>query len=133
MDMLETAPYAMAVDVDAPFPTVVERVRAALAREGFGVLTEIDVQATLAAKLGVEGPPYVILGACNPPLAHRGLQIEPDLGVLLPCNVVVRATGAATRVAAMEPMAALGLSGNPALAPLAREARERLERALAAV
>jgi uncharacterized protein (DUF302 family) len=133
MDMLETAPYALAVDVDAPFPTVVERVRAALAREGFGVLTEIDVQATLAAKLGVEGPPYVILGACNPPLAHRGLQIEPDLGVLLPCNVVVRATGAATRVAAMEPMAALGLSGNPALAPLAYEARERLERALAAV
>ena len=134
--MPTTAPvrtYGFGATVAAPYPEAVERAKAALKEQGFGVLTEIDVQATLAAKLGVEGPPYVILGACNPPLAHRGLQIEPDLGVLLPCNVVVRATGAATRVAAMEPMAALGLSGNPALAPLAYEARERLERALAAV
>ncbi len=98
--------------------------------EGFGVLTEIDVQATLAAKLGVEEPPYVILGACNPPLAHRGLGIEPDLGVLLPCNVVVRQDGDTVRVAAMEPIAAMHVAQNGDLEPLAIEARSRLERAL---
>jgi uncharacterized protein (DUF302 family) len=131
MAALTTSPYAITTDVGvADFEAVVGRVRAELAEEGFGVLTEIDVQATLEQKLGVQGEPYLILGACNPPLAHRGLGIEPDLGVLLPCNVIVRQDGDAIHVAAMEPNAAMLLARNPALAPLAAEARERLERAL---
>lgn len=125
--------YAIVRDVDAPHDEVVDRVRAALAVEGFGVLTTIDVRATLREKLGVEIAPYVILGACNPTLASQGLELEPDLGVLLPCNVVVRGTTAGTHVAAMEPLSAMGLSGNTALEPLAREARARIERAIAAV
>lgn len=131
--MLTQSAYAIIRDVDAPFDEVVDRVRAALASEGFGVLTTIDVSATLREKLGAEIPPYVILGACNPTLASQGLELEPDLGVLLPCNVVVRENAAGTHVAAMEPLSAMGLSGNPTLEPLAREARARIERAIAAV
>ena len=108
-------------------------MREELAKEGFGILTEIDVQATLEQKLGVKGEPYLILGACNPTLAHRGLEIEPDLGVLLPCNVVVRTDAGAVRVSAMEPDAAMRLAANPDLAPLAAEARDRLERALSRI
>lgn len=130
---MESTAYAITREVDAPFEEVVERVTAALAGEGFGVLTTIDVAATLRAKLGVEVPPYVILGACNPQLASRGLELEPDLGVLLPCNVVVRSDGDATRIAAMEPRAAMELAANDELEPLAAEARERIERAVAAV
>jgi uncharacterized protein (DUF302 family) len=130
MSTLITTPYAITTTVDDDFDTTVGHVRDELAKEGFGVLTEIDVQATLERKLGVHGEPYVILGACNPPLAHRGLSIEPDLGVLLPCNVIVRQDGDTVHVAAMEPDAAMRLAANPALAPLAVEARERLERAL---
>lgn len=130
MSALTTTAYAITTTVDADFETALRRVREELATEGFGVLTEIDVQATLAKKLGVEGEPYTILGACNPPLAHRGLTIEPDLGVLLPCNVIVRQDADVVRVAAMEPDAAMRLAANPDLAPLAAEARERLERAL---
>ncbi len=127
--MQETT-YAIRRDVDAPFGEVVERVRSALAEEGFGVLTTIDVQATLNEKLGVEVEPYVILGACNPHLASKGLELEPDLGVLLPCNVVVRAGDSVTHVAAMEPLAALSLAGNDTLEPVAREARQRVARAV---
>lgn len=130
MNSLKTTPYAITTTVDAGFDTALERVREELATEGFGVLTEIDVQATLERKLGVHGQPYMILGACNPGLAHRGLEIEPELGVLLPCNVIVRQDGDTVRVAAMEPDAAMRLAANPALAPLAAEARQRLERAL---
>lgn len=130
METLTHTNYALVTTVEAEFADVVTRVRAELATEGFGVLTEIDVQATLAAKLGVEEPPYAILGACNPPLAHRGLGIEPDLGVLLPCNVVVRQDGDTVRVAAMEPIAAMHLAQNSDLEPLAIDARSRLERAL---
>ncbi len=126
-----TSGYAITRDLDAGYADVVARIRTALAGEGFGILTEIDVAATLKAKLDRDVPPYVILGACNPALAAEGLDTEPDLGVLLPCNVVVRDTGHGTRVAAMEPLAAMALAGNPALAPLAEEARRRLERALA--
>ena len=122
--------YAITRGVDGPFAAVVERVTAALKEEGFGVLTTIDVQTTLKAKLDQDVPPYVILGACNPQLASRGLELEPDLGVLLPCNVVVRETPGGVVVAAMEPLAALALAGNDALAPLAAEARERIERAV---
>ena len=133
MRQLEVTPYAITTTVDLEFDEAVARVREELASEGFGILTEIDVQATLEQKLGVRGEPYLILGACNPPLAHRGLEIEPDLGVLLPCNVVVRADRTHVRVSAMEPTAAMQLAANPALAPLAAEARERLERALSRI
>jgi uncharacterized protein (DUF302 family) len=133
MRQLEVTPYAITTTVDLEFTEAVARVRDELATEGFGILTEIDVQATLEQKLGVHGEPYLILGACNPPLAHRGLEIEPDLGVLLPCNVVVRSDRNHVRVSAMEPNAAMQLAANPALAPLAAEARERLERALSRI
>ncbi|MCB0881592.1 MAG: DUF302 domain-containing protein [Thermoleophilia bacterium] len=105
----------------------------ALAGNGFGVLTTIDVAATLRARLGVDVPGYVILGACNPTLAHRGLDAEPDLGVLLPCNVVVREEAGGTVISAMDPVAALSLAGNPALEPLAAEARVLIERSLASL
>ncbi len=112
--------------IDATRP----RVEAALKQEGFGVLTEIDVRATLAAKLGVEWPPYVILGACNPPLAHRALQADPSVGALLPCNVVLREAAGETIVEAIDPLSALGIVDHPGVAPVAHEARERLERAI---
>jgi uncharacterized protein (DUF302 family) len=128
--MSDTAGYAIGRKLEQPFEQVVQQVKDELQREGFGVLSEIDVQATLRAKLAEEIEPYLILGACNPHLAHRGLQVEPDLGVLLPCNVVVRCAEGSTYVAAMEPMSALQLAGNPQLEPIAREARERLERAI---
>ena len=127
--------YGFGATVALPFGEAVGRTREELAREGFGVLTEIDVAATLEQKLGVDFPPYVILGACNPPLAHRALAAEPEIGLLLPCNVVVRATDDPARsiVAAMDPQAALQLAANPAVAPVAAEVAARLRRVLAAV
>jgi len=95
--------YGTQVLVDAPFPEVVERARTALASQGFGVLTEIDVTATLRAKLGAQLEDYVILGACNPPFAHQALDIDRSIGLLLPCNVVVRATAEGTLVEALDP------------------------------
>jgi uncharacterized protein (DUF302 family) len=130
MEMPHTTAYAITTTVDLDFETTVTRVREELAKEGFGVLTEIDVQATLEQKLGVKGEPYLILGACNPNLASKGLAIEPDLGVLLPCNVVVRRQGGHTHVAAMEPASALKLADNPDLEPLAAEAQARITRAV---
>ncbi|HET9457135.1 MAG TPA: DUF302 domain-containing protein [Candidatus Limnocylindrales bacterium] len=108
-------------------------VEAALKAEGFGVLTEIDVQATLKAKLAVDVAPYVILGACNPPLAHRALEAEPSVGVLLPCNVVLREVGPDTIVEAMNPMAALGIVDSAGVQPVAEEATVRLRRAIRAL
>lgn len=128
-----TTNYAVVRDLDEPFDSVVDRVRETLAGEGFGVLSEIDVQAAMREKIGEEVGEYLILGACNPQLAHRGLGVEPDLGVLLPCNVVVRANGEGTRVAAMEPLSAMQLAGNDDLQPIASEARERIERAVTAL
>ncbi len=130
---MQITAYAITRTLDAPFDASVQRVTEALAAEGFGVLTTIDVQATMKQKLDLDVPPYMILGACNPTLARAGLATEPDLGVLLPCNVVVRTDGDRTAVAAMEPLAAMRLAGNPALEPLAAEARERIERAIASL
>ncbi len=116
------------------FDRVVARTREELQKEGFGVLTEIDVQATLKAKLGAEMPPYLILGACNPPLAHRVLELEPRIGVLLPCNVVVRQRDdGRIEVSAMDPEAAMQMVENPGVREVAREVRERLARVVAAV
>ena len=107
-------------------------MREALAAEGFGVLNEIDVQATLREKLGVERTPYKILGACNPALAHRALEVDPEIGLLLPCNVVVRADESGrTVVSAFEPLVMVEGFGREDLLPVASEARERLQRALA--
>ena len=107
-----------------------ERVKALLAEEGFGVLTTIDVVATLKAKLGVEREPYVILGACNPPLAHRALEAEPAVGVLLPCNVDVYQLGGRTIVQAVNPRKQFELVSNPGVAPIAEEVAQKLERVL---
>ncbi|HWH36708.1 MAG TPA: DUF302 domain-containing protein [Candidatus Limnocylindrales bacterium] len=109
------------------------RVEAALKAEGFGILTEIDVQATLKAKLEVDRPPFVILGACNPALAHRALESDPSVGALLPCNIVLRADGDATIVEAMDPLAVLAIVENPGIRAIAEDARARLERAVSAL
>jgi len=123
--------YTIATRLAEPVAAARPRVEAALRAEGFGVLTEIDVQATLKARLGIDGEPYLILGACNPPLAHRALTADPSVGALLPCNVVLRADGDGTLVEAMDPAAVMGLVDDPELAAVAGDARARLERALA--
>jgi uncharacterized protein (DUF302 family) len=121
--------YGIGTDVEMPFDEAVEKVTAALKDEGFGVLTTIDVQKTLKDKLDVDRPRYVILGACNPHFAHQALETEPDIG-LLPCNVVVYEQDGRTRVAAMDPEAALRLTDNPDIEPIAREVRQRIERVI---
>jgi uncharacterized protein (DUF302 family) len=123
--------YTLRKTTPLPFGDTVEKVRAELAQEGFGVLCEIDVQATLREKLGVETGRYLILGACNPPLAHRALEAEPELGALLPCNVVVYERDGQTHVAAIDPERMLSIVGNEALAEVAAEVRERLGRVVA--
>ena len=130
-----TTRYGISTTVPLCFDQALARTREALASEEFGVLTEIDVTATLRQKLGVEFRPYIILGACNPPLAHRALQAELDIGLLLPCNVVVYATDdpARTVVAALDPVEALSLSGNDEVQPIAEEVRGRLQRVVASV
>jgi len=136
MKMVEqTTRYGLSTTVGLPFGEAVARVREEWAKEGFSILAEIDVRGTMKNKLDVDIRPYVILGACNPPLAHRALSAEPDIGVLLPCNVVVYTAGETGKstITAMDPEAALALADNDALAPLAREVKDRLRRALTRV
>ncbi|MCJ7725039.1 MAG: DUF302 domain-containing protein [Acidimicrobiia bacterium] len=126
-------PYGIGTVLDLTAAEAEIRVREALAAEGFGVLTEIDVTATMKAKLDVDVAPYRILGACNPPLAHRALQADPDIGLLLPCNVVVYESAEGTVVAALEPNLMAQMSSSPELAAIAAEARARLVRVIEAV
>ena len=126
--------YGFGKTVSLGFDAALERVTQELANEGFGVLTEIDVQATLKKKLGQEMPPYRILGACNPPLAQRALAAEPSIGLLLPCNVVVREDDSGkVHIEIMDPDAVLKLVDRPEVVPLAAEVKSRLQRVLAAV
>jgi len=122
--------YYFDTRLQMPFDEALQKVTGALKDQGFGVLTEIDVQSTLKQKLGVDMAPYRILGACNPPLAHRALQADPDIGLLLPCNVVVRETSPGTVVVSfLDPQTMVGLVGRPDVQPVADEARARLEKA----
>jgi uncharacterized protein (DUF302 family) len=118
--------YTVSASTALSFKEAVVRVREELAAEGFGVLCEIDVQATLKQKLDVDREPYLILGACNPPLAHRALEAEPELGVLLPCNVVVYEQQGQTHIAAVDAEQMLSIVGNDELAPTATEVGRRL-------
>ncbi len=121
--------YGFNVIVQGDFAAVVSRVTEELKKEGFGVLTDIDVQATLKAKLGADMRPYRILGACNPPLAHKAIEMEPDIGLLLPCNVVVREQDdGRMNVGFMDPQAVLGLVQRKDMEALGMEVRGRLER-----
>ena len=118
--------YTLSTTTELPFADAVERVRTELAAAGFGVLCDIDVQATLRAKLGVEREPYLILGACNPSLAHAALEAEPELGVLLPCNVVVYVDHGETHISAVDAERMLSIVSNDELADTAAEVRSRL-------
>ena len=123
---------AFEVESKLGFAETLQRARAALAKEGFGVLTEIDVQATMKAKLGVDRDAYVILGACHPPSAHAALTAAPEVGVLLPCNVTVSVEDGRTVVRAMNPEGVLGVIGNAALAPVGAHVGAALRRVVAA-
>jgi uncharacterized protein (DUF302 family) len=122
--------YGVTIRTALPFAGAVARVRDALKAQGFGVLTEIDVQAALRDKLGEDMEPYLILGACNPPLAHRALSADRRIGLLLPCNVVVRAGSGQTVIEALDPQTMIAVAGEPTLQPVADEAARRLRTAL---
>ena len=121
--------YGFNVTLSDSFDNTIKRVTEALKTEGFGVLTDIDVQATMKAKLNVDGAPYHILGACNPPLAHKAITADPNIGLLLPCNVVVREQpDKKINVGFMDPIAVLKLTDDPAITTMAKEVRGKLER-----
>lgn len=120
--------YGFSINLNESFEDAISRVTEALKDQGFGILTEIDVKATLKSKLDVDRQPYTILGACNPPLAHQALEADPDIGLLLPCNVVVRQEDSGwVTVAFMDPLAVLGLVDKPGVKELANEVRRKLE------
>jgi len=125
--------YALRAKLAEPYEAAVEKITAALKEEGFGVLTEIDVQATLKKKLDVDFRRYVILGACNPPLAHGALQADLDVGLLLPCNVIIFEEGTGSAVSIIDPIVMLAAVARPELEPVASEARARLLRVIEAV
>jgi uncharacterized protein (DUF302 family) len=132
--MSDTVDMGFGAVIEAPIAVAIERTKDALQAEGFGVLTTIDVAATMKQKLNVDMEPYVILGACNPGLAYRGLQEAPDLGLLLPCNVTVRETAGRSQVVAVDPEMMLGVAGeSAALRSVAEEAAERLRRVATAL
>ncbi|HUF13073.1 MAG TPA: DUF302 domain-containing protein [Longimicrobiales bacterium] len=128
--MKDAPRYGIVREVALSFEDADARVRMELKEEGFGILTEIDVKATLKEKLDVDFPPYRILGACNPPIAHQALLAEPDVGLLLPCNVVVRQVEQSVIVEALDPVVQLEVANNPALNDAARDVRARLTRAI---
>jgi uncharacterized protein (DUF302 family) len=131
---MNTTAYGIRTEVNLSYEQALEKVRATLAAAGFGILSEIDVRAKMKEKLGVDFPRYVILGACNPPLAHQALLAEPDIGLLLPCNVVVYEQGPRRSVvAALDPNAMVSATGNRRLEGIARDARTRLEQAIGAM
>ena len=127
--------FKISKTLDSSFDAAIERTITALKGEGFGILTEVDIQATMKAKLGIEDfPRYRILGACNPPIAHAALIAEPDIGVMLPCNVIIREIAPGkVEVAAINPIAAIGAIGNADLLPLADEVAAKLNRAISLV
>lgn len=125
--------FTRRIELDTNYDDTIGRVTAALKDQGFGVLTEIDVRQTLKDKLDVDIEPQVILGACNPQLAHRALEIDPRVAALLPCNVVVRTENGRTVVEALDPKLIAEVPGNPALAPIAEEAAQRIQAALDAL
>jgi uncharacterized protein (DUF302 family) len=125
--------YGFRTHINLPYEQAIEQVTAALKEEGFGVLTEIDVKATLKKKLNVDFRKYLILGACNPALAHHALNTELEIGLLLPCNVIVYEEDGASVVSIVDPIAMLGVSDNPTLGPIADEARKRLQRVVEAL
>jgi uncharacterized protein (DUF302 family) len=130
---VEQRAYGLRRRTSLDFAAATAGIRDALKAQGFGVLTEIDVQATLKAKLGIDQLPYLILGACNPGLAHRALTADPEVGLLLPCNVVVRDTPEGTLVEALDPAAAMGIVKNEAVVSVAEEAKAKLRAALASL
>ncbi|HEX2451239.1 MAG TPA: DUF302 domain-containing protein [Gemmatimonadales bacterium] len=125
-------PYGFGTTLFAGHEDAVRIARTALAQEGFGIVSEIDLARTLREKLGVDIPPYLLLGVCNPALARQALEADPDIGLLLPCTVAIRAAEEPGQVhlLALDPIAALAVTNRTELAPLAREVRERLERAI---
>lgn len=129
--MVQETAYGLRVEVSATYEQAVERTTTALKAEGFGVLTAIDVKQTIKQKLDKDFRKYLILGACNPPLAHRALETELEIGLVLPCNVIVYESGPGRSVvAAMAPLSAMSVVGNPGLTPVAQEADQRLRRVL---
>lgn len=128
--MTESMNYERSITVELPYADAVEQTRAALAEQGFGVLSQIDVQATLREKRGLEMEPYVILGACNPDLAHQALDIDRSIGVLLPCNVVVSARDGGSKIQILDPLIMAAVLGRDELQPIAQEAARRLQAVL---
>ncbi len=127
---MELSKFGITTTVNLPYEDTVEKVRGALKEEGFGVLTEIDVKKTLKEKLGIDTEKYIILGACNPPMAHRAISADPYVGLLLPCNVIVFEKDGASVVSAIDPVSMLGDSSSEVLQGVAKEVRPKLERAI---